>query len=144
MRRLAVISASVVTLLAATGVSAAQAVQDAGTAQVCDVSGQRVEAGLDTFTVELHKAGAAASQGDLAGAETYVRHSGTLLIELGGQLRKDAEPARDAQLRSAIEDFAKELEALGGALTGVSSLERFDTTRLVALAERVSEICGEV
>ncbi|HCT80146.1 MAG TPA: hypothetical protein DGT23_27000 [Micromonosporaceae bacterium] len=115
---------------------------DPNTAVVCATSRTTVTEGIKSFTTEIEKAGTLATNGDLVGAEKSVKQSGTVLIDLAGKIRKDAEKAEKAELKTALEDVAKELESLGSSLTGITSLQNFDTQRLEALAQRVSELCG--
>jgi len=146
MKRLMAASACAVMLLAGASTGVASAAQPtpspaSNTAVVCDKSRTTVLDGIKPFTEELDRAGVAATQGDLAGADRLVRQSGTVLMQVAEKLRKDAEPAQSAELRKALEDVAKELETLGTGLTGVGSLQNFNTKRLEVLANRVAEIC---
>lgn len=120
----------------------ASASLDPNTAEVCDKSRTTVQGGLLDFTNEITKAGELATNGDLQGAEKSVKASGTVLIDLSGKLRTDAAGAQKPELKQALEDVATELSTLGSGLTSLASLQNFDTARLEALAQRVSELCG--
>lgn len=115
------------------------------TGAVCDRSGATVVKGLTAFTDELDRAGAKATSGDLAGAEQSVKQSGTLLIQLSGDLRKDVKDAQSAELRTAVENVAKEMEVQGGNLNGngLASLLNYNSTRIEELSNRVDEICNK-
>jgi hypothetical protein len=115
---------------------------DPNTAEVCEKSRATVNDGIDAFTKEISNAGSLATNGDLQGAEKSVKQSGTVLIDLAGKIRTDAAGAQKPELKQALEDVAKELDTLGGGLTSLTSLQNFDTARLEALAQRVSELCG--
>ena len=146
MKRVIVVSASVLALLAGPSV-AAHAAQPptspaSDTATVCDVSGATVVKGLTDFMKELDKAGAAATSGDISNSQASVKQSGTMLIDLAGKLRKDVEPAQSAELKKAVEDVAKEMEIQGGNLSGdLGSVQKFDSKRIEDLSEKVNEIC---
>lgn len=146
MKRIIVVSATALALLAGPSV-AAQAAQPSttpasDTATVCDVSGATVVKGLTAFTKELDKAGAAATSGDVAGADASLKASGAMLIDLAGKLRKDVETAQSAELRKAVEDVAKEMEIQGGNLGGQGTLQDFNTKGIEDLSEKVNEICS--
>jgi soluble cytochrome b562 len=115
---------------------------DPNTAEVCEKSRATVNQGIDDFTKEITNAGTQAQNGDLQRAETAVKKSGTVLIDLASKLRTDAAAAQKPELKQALEDVATELSNLGGGLTSLTSLQNFDTGRLEALAQRVAEICG--
>ncbi len=115
---------------------------DPNTAEVCDTSRETVNTGIQKFTDELEKAGTLATNGDLVGAEQSVKQSGTILIQLADDLREDATTAQNVELKTALDDVAKELDTLGGSLNSLTSLQNFDTSRLETLAKRVAEICG--
>ena len=145
MKRVIVVSASVLALLAGPSV-AAHAAQPSttpasDTATVCDVSGATVVKGLTAFTKELDKAGASATSGDLVAADASLKQSGAMLIDLAGKLRKDVETAQSAELRKAVEDVAKEMEIQGGNLGGQGKLQDFHTKGIEDLSEKVNEIC---
>jgi hypothetical protein len=115
---------------------------DPNTEEVCGTSRDSVNEGLQAFTDELGNAGTLATNGDLVGAEASVKRSGTVLIDLASQLRTDATDAENTDLKTALENVAKELDTLGGGLTSLTSLQTFDSTRLETLAARVAELCG--
>jgi soluble cytochrome b562 len=146
MKRVIVVSASALALLAGPSV-AAHAAQPStpsawDTATVCDVSGATVVKGLTDFMKELDKAGAAATSGDITASQTSVKQSGTMMIDLAGKLRKDVEHAQSAELKKAVEDVAKEMEIQGGNLSGdLSSVQQFNSKRIEDLSEKVNEIC---
>jgi len=146
MKRVIVVSASVLALLAGPSV-AAQAAQPStkpasDTATVCDVSGATVVKGLTDFMKELDKAGAAATSGDISTSQASVKQSGTMLIDLAGKLRKDVETAQSTELKKAVEDVAKEMEIQGGNLSGdLASVQNFNSKRIEDLSEKVNEIC---
>ncbi|HEX6683574.1 MAG TPA: hypothetical protein VF062_12305 [Candidatus Limnocylindrales bacterium] len=147
MKRLIVVSVCSAALLAGQGV-AAQAAQPTPTpvtqtGAVCDKSGATVVKGLTAFTDELDKAGAAATSGDLANADKSVKQSGTLLIQLSGDLRNDVKDAQNAELKKAVEDVAKEMEIQGGNLhgNGLASLLSYSSKKIEDLSNRVDEIC---
>ncbi|WP_162908016.1 hypothetical protein [Allorhizocola rhizosphaerae] len=140
MTPLAMISVLFVMLL--TGATQPSPSLDTNTKQVCEQSRRTVDEGMKSLTAELDRAGTAATGGDRATADRHVKQSGTVLTELAGKLREHGEQARNQELRSAIDDMAKELDALGTGLTGLTALQDLDTDHLEGLAERVAEICG--
>jgi hypothetical protein len=146
MKQVIVVSVSALALLAGPSVAAYAARPSTSpgsdTATVCDVSGATVVKGLTAFTQELDKAGASATSGDLAAADSSLKVSGAMLIDLAGKLRKDVETAQSAELRQAVEEVAKEMEIQGGNLSGgPSTLRNFSTQGIEDLSERVNEIC---
>ncbi len=153
MKRLAMVSVFLTALLAGAGVSTAAAAAqpspspspsaslDPNTAQVCTQTGDTVEQGIKAFTAEIQKAGTAAANRDLAGAEGYIKQSGTVLTNVASQLTTQAGEAQNPELKAALQEAATELQTLGASLTSLTSLENFDTRRFVALAVRVAAIC---
>ena len=151
MKRVIVVSASVLALLAGPSVAAHAAQPPASpasdTGAVCDKSGATVVTGLTSFMKELDKAGAAATSGDITASQVSLKQSGSILIDLAGKLRKDVEPAQSAELKTAVEDVAKEMEIQGGNLSGEpgnqGTLQNFSTKQIEDLSEKVNEICNK-
>ena len=157
MKRVIVVSASALALLAGPSVAAHAAqpstqkpsTQQAAlpaqpassTAAVCDKSGATVVTGLTAFMKELDKAGASATSGDISSSQASVKQSGAMLTDLAGKLRKDVEPAENAELKQAVENVAKEMEIQGANLSGQGQLQNFSTKHIEDLSEKVNEIC---
>lgn len=115
---------------------------DPNTREVCAKSAATVTKGVADFTAELTKVNAAATSGDLTGAEASVKNAGAILVTLSDDLNTDAQGAEDSQVKTALEDVSKEFKSLGTSLTGLTSLQTFDTKRLEALSARMSSLCG--
>jgi hypothetical protein len=115
---------------------------DPNTREVCTKSAATVTKGVAEFTTELGKVSTAATSGDLTTAEASVKKAGAILITLSDDLNADAQSAENPEVKSALEDVANEFDKLGSSLTGLSSLQTFDTQRLEALSDRMSSLCG--
>ena len=98
--------------------------------------------GLEIFVKDMEAVSTNARGGDLEAAQTDVRHAGTTLVDVSGQLREDAANADDATLKGTVNDMAAEFESLGEQLTDLTGLQNFDTTELDALADRMGQLCG--
>jgi hypothetical protein len=111
-------------------------------AKVCDTTAKAVTEHLGVFITDMQDVSARASQGDRAGAEQKVKHAGSVLVALGGDLRKDAERAESPRMRDTVDRMAAEFDQLGRSLTDLESLQSFDTTELDGLATTMSRMCG--
>jgi hypothetical protein len=110
-------------------------------AKVCQQTGATVKAGLEAFVSDMQQVSTQAQGGDLVGAETAVRHAGTVLADIAAKLRLQGN-ADDSRLKKAVGDLATEFDALAGQLTTLSGLQGFDTTHLEELAIQMSVLCG--
>jgi hypothetical protein len=147
MRRASLRACTVVLVAAAPPMAVASAATASVTtvgddnATVCRATEETVNEGLVIFVKDMEAVSTNARSGDLEAAETDVRHAGTTLVDVSGQLREDAANADDATLKDTVNDMAAEFESLGKQLTDLTGLQNFDTTELDALADRMGEHC---
>lgn len=125
--------------------STGEPTQATGTLSNEEVCAAGEEIGTE-FQTEYEEAGRAlveaAATGDEAATQEAAANFTDVTADMAGQMRDLAADAEDPELRSAIEDFATELEGLADALTAdPSSLETVDTTGLDAATERMDELC---
>jgi hypothetical protein len=111
-------------------------------ATVCKATEKSVNDGLKVFVADMQEVSTKAKSGDLEGAQTTVRHAGTILVDLAKQLRKDSANADDQTLKKTVTGLAAEFESLGGQLTDLTGLQNFDTTELDRLADEMGKLCG--
>jgi hypothetical protein len=149
MRRSSLVTAFTVVLVAAaapTAVASAAvaAVATVGddNATVCKATEKTVNDGLEVFVKDMQDVSTKARDGDLEGAQTTVRHAGSILVDVSKQLQKDAANADDAKLKATVNDLATEFESLGKQLTDLTGLQNFDTTKLDKVAEEMGKLCG--
>jgi 3-oxoacyl-ACP reductase-like protein len=142
-------SAAAAPAAAAPAAAAARAVAPApapsapdNTGEICTETAKTVEAGLEEFVAVLEQVTTSVSGGDLTGAEQSVKRAGTILIDLGAELRVDATTAELPTLAGTLALLALEFEAQGKALDRLLALQTFDVERIDALAVRMIEICG--
>ncbi len=149
MRRGSLFTACTVVLVAAAPALAVASAATAGVptagddnATVCRTTEKTVNEGLLIFVKDMEAVSTNARGGDLARAQTDVRHAGSTLVDVSGQLREDAANADDAALKDTVNDMAAEFESLGEQLSDLTGLQNFDTTELDALADRMGQLCG--
>jgi hypothetical protein len=149
MRRSSLVTAFTVALVAAAapiavGSAAAAGALTAGddNTTVCKATQKTVSEGLELFVTDMEDVSTKARSGDLEGAQTTVRHAGSILVDVSEQLREDAKNADDATLKQTVNDLAGEFESLGKQLTDLTGLQNFDTTELDKLADKMGELCG--
>lgn len=119
-----------------------QAAGSLSTEEVC-AAGDELGAELET---QYEQAGealvTAAASGDEAAMTEAAEDFAVVSADMAGRLRDLAADAQDAELRTALEDFATELEGLGEALAAdPTSLETLDATGLEEATARMEEFC---
>ena len=108
---------------------------------VCREVGETLNTGLEQFVADMEQVSSQAQSGDLASAESTVRHAGGILSDMASKLYVQGD-ADDPALHKAVADLAAELASLGAQLNSLSGLQAFETSKLGELADAVGKICG--
>jgi hypothetical protein len=116
------------------------------TEQVCADAKKIVKDGTEKFTLVLPQAVQAVASGNRDAQNQALEAIRTTFKDWAAGLRAEAGKAKDADLRSALSEYASALDALVAQLKNVDDLSKvagLNTPELQAAQDKFSKLCGD-